>query len=251
MKKLLPILFLVFPFFINAQNEGMIKYEEVIQLNIELPEGMDEKMKAHFPSEQKMEQMLYFTENETMYKSYDASEEDETVHEAGGEDSGVQIKMVIAGADNQYYRNLKSEEEVQLEDFMGKKFLIKGKYDAPKWKMTGKQKQVGKYICQQAVSGDGENKTEAWFTPQIPVSIGPSGYGGLPGAILEVVTRNGDFTISAVDIKFEGVPANIIVVPTKGKKVTQEEFEKIRDEKLKEMGAGGNGTSTKIEIRTN
>ena len=86
----------------------------------------------------------------------------------------------------------------------------------------------------------------AWFTPMIPVPSGPNQYNGLPGMILHMDFDDGIRQITAVDIVLKDLEKDLIVKPTKGKKVSEEEFDKIREEKIKEMeeefgGRGGRG----------
>ena len=82
----------------------------------------------------------------------------------------------------------------------------------------------------------------AWFTPQIPVGTGPGEYGGLPGLILELnVDRT---TILCSKIVMNPKEADAIEAPTKGDKVTREEYNLIVKEKTDEMrenwrGRGG------------
>ena len=81
------------------------------------------------------------------------------------------------------------------------------------------------------------------------LSTGPSSYCGLPGVVLAVDINNGDQTITATSVNTDTVDVSKIVKPKDGKKVTQEEFDKIRDEKMKEMGVEpGSGNNVIIRI---
>ncbi len=48
-----------------------------------------------------------------------------------------------------------------------------------------------------------DNQVTAWFTPNIPASHGPSGYGGLPGIILHLSTDKYEF--AATEIRIPGL----------------------------------------------
>ena len=83
----------------------------------------------------------------------------------------------------------------------------------------------------------------AWYAPQIPVNQGPGDYWGLPGLILEVNTDR--TTILCSKIVINPAEKETIKAPSKGKEVTQAEYDVIVKEKMKEMqdmygGRGGN-----------
>lgn len=251
MKELLyATLALCFPFLARAQNtEGEIMYNETIQLHIEF-DGPEE-MKAMLPTSQSNTKALIFNTKEAIYKDVDPAGSDQ-VYQTGGEESGVQVKMVMMRPDDQLYIDLADKKTVEQRDFMGKKFLIKSEPKVRQWKVTGEQKNILGYNCMKAILQDTSRNAEAWFTPQIPVGVGPDGLNGLPGAILEYNDTKNERTVVATKVELKAVEAGVIEQPKKGKVVTSEEFEKIVEEKSKEMGAemgGGGGTEMKIEIR--
>jgi GLPGLI family protein len=90
----------------------------------------------------------------------------------------------------------------------------------------------------------------AWFTNEIPGSFGPEMYQGqLPGTILEVDVNKGKTFFKAVEIAPKTDVAKI-KEPTKGKKVTAEEFAKEREKLFQDMQQNGGG-GQRINIRTN
>jgi GLPGLI family protein len=82
----------------------------------------------------------------------------------------------------------------------------------------------------------------AWFSPEIPVSLGPSIFGGLPGLIL-AVERNGETAYVATSVKLSPPAEGSMVKPDKGSKVSQEEFAAIREEKEKERKENPQGVN--------
>jgi GLPGLI family protein len=91
-----------------------------------------------------------------------------------------------------------------------------------------------------------------WFTPDIPVSAGPASYFGLPGLVLMVQDDNRVLVCTEVQMNVQDKTK--LEAPKKGQAVTQKEFSKIREEKMKEMreryrNNGNRGKGNRIMIR--
>lgn len=163
-------------------------------------------------------------------------------------------------AQGDQYKNTKNNEQIQNQEFYGKNFLVKDVLQPIKWEMSAETKKIGKYISYKAtaviptndltwysfswdrIRNDGNKdekkevkmtKVEAWYTPQVPVSHGPSEYWGLPGLILEVSA--GDTTLLCYKIVMNPEKKIEIKAPKKGKKVTKSEYQKIISTKMKEF----------------
>jgi GLPGLI family protein len=74
---------------------------------------------------------------------------------------------------------------------------------------------------------------EAWYTPQIPVSHGPSEFWGLPGLILEI--NNGNTIMLCSKIVMNPDEIVEIEAPEKGKIINKEDYQKTVVEKMKEF----------------
>ncbi|MEM7368520.1 MAG: GLPGLI family protein [Bacteroidota bacterium] len=246
---LLPLLLLLLPAWLIGQHtSGIITYEEVVQIQIDLPEEV-KAMAIEIPTENKTQKELYFTAEHSLFKNKASDEGPETIEADGGD---FKFKMVRSMPDNQIYKNLTTKQTVQLEEFFGKKFLIAGELRTYEWKMTGEQKPIMDMLCLQAISADTSKKIEAWFTPQIPIGTGPDLLVGLPGIVLEMTLDDGQRKLTATNIEFKEFAEGEIAAPTKGKSVTQEEYKEIVDEKMKEMeeemgGKGGVRVITRHE----
>ncbi len=245
-------LFLAFlmPLFTVAQNnEGEVVYTETIQFTIDLPDDMADEMKDMMPSSQSYTKSLIFNGKATLYNDWEGGENEDL--ELNHERDGMQIKMVMTRPVNILYSDLGNDTSVNSREFFGRMFLIEGNAKKFPWKLTGEQKNLEGYICQKATCQVDEDNIVAWFTPQIPISSGPDGYGGLPGLILEINMNDGQRTITPLKIELKELDKDAMVQPKKGKKVSQEEFDKIEEEKIKEMEAemGGSGGGIKMIIR--
>lgn len=160
------------------------------------------------------------------------------------------------------YKNIKGQIYIDQKETMGKKFLIKDSISKIEWQMESETKHIGEYLCfkatytkqipkknfnfrsntkhKEAEETEAEKEPEiiertvtAWYTPQIPVSNGPSKYQGLPGLILEI--QDGNSTIICSKIVINPEEKTEIEKPTKGKEVSQTEYNDIMDRKRKEM----------------
>ena len=225
---------------------GKVTYEEVAKMEIKL-EGESSQFADMLPKEQKSQKLLYFTSDASLYKLNDEKQEDETVS-AEAEGAMVMVKMIQP--DNKFFADLIDKKTIEQRDFMSRIFLVENTIDASGWKITGNQKSILGYPCQEAVQIKDSSTTVAWFAPSIPVSAGPGKYLGLPGLVLAVDIDNGRRTINATSIELGVIGKDLIDKPKGGKKVSPEEYDQIVAEKRKEMeqqyGSGG-GVVIKIQ----
>ncbi len=118
----------------------------------------------------------------------------------------------------------------EVHETLGKTYIITDSLKAPKWKIMNELKDIGGYMCMKATTYDEVRKQPvvAWFCADIPVSVGPERYTGLPGLILELTADNEAVTITAklIDIKNKPeIPK--LSKKLKGKKVSQAEFDSL------------------------
>lgn len=250
MKKILLLLATVLPTIIFAQNnEGEITFNHKVKFEINIPEGQEDLVKM-IPTEQNFKKTLLFTPSQSLFfDKKEEEKEDDGVIEAGNDQ--VQIKIVSSGGtDDKLFKDLQKNALIQKEAFFGKDFLITGNLDKFQWKLTGKQKKILDFNCQEATYTDEKDTITVWFTPEIPVSNGPDKYGQLPGMILSVSINDGNQQFVAEKVTFRKIEKGTIIAPQKGKKVTAEKFDKIVESKMKEMEeemGGGTGINIKID----
>jgi len=105
------------------------------------------------------------------------------------------------------------------------------------WKITSETKMIGKYKVYKATRINEKSKeiTTVWFTPEIPASFGPKGYGHLPGLILELSTGNAGY-YRAVSVELRTKPFKI-KKPKEGELVTYKEYKAIM-KKMKKQAKG-------------
>ena len=62
------------------------------------------------------------------------------------------------------------------------------------WELLPETDSVGGYLCQKAETEFKGRVYEAWFCPEIPIDAGPYKFRGLPGLILKVEDKAGDYS---------------------------------------------------------
>jgi GLPGLI family protein len=192
------------------------------------------------PSSQNVEKMLYFNDKEVLYTNK-GMEKDQNFE---SNENNQQIRITFKVPETAMYTNLENKTFINETFILDKQFLVEDKVIPYKWQITGEQKMILGYPCQKAVFQDEKQEIIAWFTPKIPVSAGPNDINGLPGLTLLAEYPKRNRAIIAESL--EALPQNFkFEIPTQGKKVRKAEFDKIKEEKDKEMGAQG-GTRVKI-----
>ncbi len=138
---------------------------------------------------------------------------------------------------NSVYFNRQDKQKISLERILDKLFVVTDTIARHDWeiKYDESKEVLGKHCMKAILASDKE--TVAWFCDEIPVQVGPSGYDGLPGLILELETSTAVYEATDVATASERIG---ISVPEKGR-ITSAEFKDIKEKKLKELGASGEG----------
>ncbi len=255
--------------FAQQDFQGKAYYESKTTMDMnfgrkDMTEDMKKRIAERMKSMFEKTYILTFNKSESTYK------EEEKLEAPGGQGGGFRMMGNFTGG--LQYKNIKDDKVLQEQEFFGKQFLINDTLPKLEWKMSGETKQIGKYICYKATAvrkvnqmdfrsmrrktrekeevekeNDSTSKKDimdevevpkevtvtAWYTPQIPVSQGPGEYHGLSGLILEV---NSDrTTILCSKIVLNPDEKEEIKMPSKGKEVTQEEYNEIMRKKMEEM----------------
>ena len=139
---------------------------------------------------------------------------------------------------------VKAASKTDFRNFRPKKEEAAQK-DSPKKEETAQQEkpmEAPKTSFMDALELPKEITITAWYTPEIPVSQGPEGYWGLPGLILEV--NDGKTIILCSKVVLNPKEKTEIKAPSKGKTVSQNEYDEIvvkKMEEFREMNQGRSG----------
>ncbi len=110
-----------------------------------------------------------------------------------------------------YYKQ--SETEIIIHNFETKQFKVIDKLAAsgpvycysdsvevPKWQLAKDTLTILNHLCQMATTTFKGRDYIAWFATDIPVSVGPWEYTGLPGLILRIHDKKGQISFDATEI---------------------------------------------------
>lgn len=251
-------------------SEWMDKISGNSQITPDMQKMIEDRMKKM--SEKTF--ILNFGKSNSIYK------EEEKLDPPGTDGGSRRMMASVMGGGGTYYKDIKNKNFIVDREFMGKEFLVQDSLPKYDWKMESESRQIGGYTCYKATAvkavdksdfrnmgfkkedkKDADKKTSisksniidmlempdkvaitAWYAPEIPVSQGPESYYGLPGLILEI--NDGKTVILCSKIILNPKEKVTIKAPTKGKTVSEKEYNKIvleKMEELKQMNAAPGG----------
>lgn len=129
-----------------------------------------------------------------------------------------------------YYQNHNTKEYRDYRDSKRTGKVIVNEEPKQDWTLSNETKVLDGHKCYKATTtakyNDGFRKQEfiftAWYTPEIPFSYGPIGYGGLPGLILELQTDKATFFAKKINLSLDKEPEiNKLISP---KSISEETY---------------------------
>ena len=100
------------------------------------------------------------------------------------------------------YRDLANGKIFDITTLLSQEYGIEDTLVCQNWKIKNDMKEVAGHICMNASFYDTVKGKEviAWFALDLPITIGPDKYCGLPGMILEINEANGAVVYTATNI---------------------------------------------------
>lgn len=252
MKKLFLFFALTFSLIADAQmKEGRVVYERTFQLPQRIFANNPD-LAARLPKSRTDQYELLFGNNQSLWQYLPDANSDGDAGSFGG---GGMMFRFAGGGNDLSYSNLDKGTKVDQREIADKNYVVTDSIKKLDWKLTGESKTILNYKAfkataqrigtrMQMVMENGEMKRQqvadtssiiAWFTSDIPVSVGPGIYQGqLPGLILELEENNGQIVFKAVEISAK-VNVSKIKEPKDGKKMTAAEFDQEREKMMEEM----------------
>jgi len=253
---------LVSSFFVNAQEfQGKAIYQTKIKMGDDFKKRMDG---SKMPEDRKVFMMQMIKKRMEKVYELDFAKTNSTYKEQKSLVAPSANERFNRSANDLLFKDIKNQTFVNKKETFGKVFLIIDSIAKLNWKLEKETKMIGNYLClkatTQAVVNNSMNrfrrfsskeknkktdstkvktpkktKITAWYAPEIPVANGPAAYGGLPGLILQLDV--GNLQMLCTKIVINPKEKAVIIAPSKGKKITQKDYDKVMEEKVKEMRA--------------
>ena len=246
---------------VTAQmKEGKISYERKVNMHRSLP---DPQMKSMIPEFRTDKFELIFNESASLFRSVVDDEAPDPFANAGGGGGGMRMNFRMPTTTT--YTDIAKQTQYEERAFFEKEFLIVDSLKQYKWKLSEETKTIAKQLCKKAttmitapqmrmrISRGGENNTDSaanapikpketelvvWYAENIPVSVGPDNYSGLPGVIMEMDVDNGASVTTAVEVSAK-YPKKELIQPTKGEKMNRAQFQENMQKLMQDMQRGG------------
>lgn len=231
----------------NAQNKnfsGEIKYRQITAF-------FDTTKKYLTPS------VLLFSANQSIYVQGETSPLGEGIN------TSVPTSKFNAATNIAVFIDLNAQRMTSSQRASGERWVVEDSLFALPWAIKSNEtRQIGKYKCLKAELLTRGRIYTAWFTPEIPVPVGPWKLYGLPGLILEANDSTGEvtFLLESLTMPMKGDLPITSPTPRADRKIVNEkEFIVIRRQILDKMTKMANtvpkpegviSSSTKVRVRS-
>lgn len=212
---------------------GTVVYEERVRIEIDLPPAM-EVMRDRIPTENLTKRRLLFDGSSSLMTNLPQEEEQLELAERR---RGMRFSFGGGQDNTEMFIDRESRQMLERRDFFNRTFIINDSLADLSWRLTGERAEFMGYMTMQAIARTSDTTTvEAWFAPQIPVPVGPGRYGDLPGLILMLSEDGGRRSYVAQEVSLEQPDLALLRAPTGGRTVTADEFDRIVEERMRELG---------------
>jgi len=154
--------------------------------------------------------VLYDSNNIAFYKTIYLVNDNKDIQNSKEKTEQTEETILVVKATNsdKYFSevvtNRKTKELTEhLYEFRALKdyFSVYETQPEMKWELLDEEKQINNYNCKKAKTIFRGRSYQVWYTPEIPISVGPWKFSGLPGLILSVTdTTNGYYTWEATSV---------------------------------------------------
>lgn len=188
---------------------------------------------------------LYITPQSSYFTSVDLKSTKESGSIALSLDETDQSDAIV-----QLFTAFKTPTKPFIVAFIGKPYKVYPKNtNGIDWKIGNEEKNIGGYLCRKAVGEFGGRTYEAWFTEEIPYSVGPWKLNGLPGAILEAydLSKHVHFFYAGLDLVKDKIN---LFDENSFPEISYEKYKKsLENSKIDKMGALLASLPTDAEVK--
>jgi GLPGLI family protein len=139
------------------------------------------------------------------------------------------------------------KKEMYSKDLIGFRFkTIKDSINNFHWSIKSDTTKIAGYVCRLAESNFRGRTYKAWFTSELPAG-GPWKLDGLPGLILKADTKDGYFSVEAINLEISSKDSTFEIINpflSEEKTYSWQEFKKLYKEKAINTSKFSPGTST-------
>jgi len=119
-------------------------------------------------------------------------------------------------------------------------FLVKDSVRKINWKITDETRDIAGYTCRRANAIVMDSiYVVAFYSDEIPLSVGPESFTGLPGMILGLALPHDNIKWFATKVTDMTIPDNKVIAPKKGKLVNNKQLRAKLDEAMTDWGDEG------------
>lgn len=218
----------------QAQNtiflsEGKIEFEKKINLYARMDEdnSWTELEKKTVPQYKTSYFDLLFTRNKCLYRPGRENTDNNKIWEQPAEENIV-------------YSDLDKAGSISQKKVFEQLFLVQDSIRRIKWKITDESRTIAGFNCRRANAVIMDSiYVVAFYTDEILTPGGPESFTGLPGMILGVALPHQHLTWFATKVQAIKVADTELVIPQKGKKVTNAVLKQSLEGSLKQWGKEG------------
>ncbi|ARV10097.1 hypothetical protein BTO05_10790 [Winogradskyella sp. PC-19] len=227
-KLTLTLVIFLFGNLINAQNtsekylvsylEKRISSEKGLKRIDKFPNLLKERMLKQINEGE--EKFLFIDNYESVYSLKKMIKRKETVIDEVSPEETIETTSSLATTE--YFKKSNDSLLVLKKNIGDDIHIIKTNLYPFEWKLIDEAKEINSINCKKATTVDDKgNEIEAWYTEDIPIYNGPSIYGGLPGLIIQLKTKNRFFNVQTIE---KTNTEEKIDFPSTKNSITMEEF---------------------------
>ncbi|ADF51653.1 MAG: GLPGLI family protein [Zunongwangia sp.] len=237
-KKILLLITVFSSLLTQGQNQtGLVYYGEIQSMGAGAPVGPD------------LNAILVFDNNRSLFITRMDSLEGGHIREQRNFEGTARISRTVTTNEigfrhlNDFKKGIFTSRDIGFS-------YVKDRTPKIKWNITSETKAIGKFTANKATAHFRGRDYTAWFTPEIPLPIGPWKLQGLPGLILEAYDTNKEIYWYFKSIEYPTDKSYLLKpIEHDGEWMSTEDFKKDQIKALKSALISGRMSAESANIR--